>query len=345
MKILNDVARKGLIRVQIETVDDLWYASQVIAPGDFVKSKTTRKIKLGERDESVKKTMFLQVCVEKIVFQGDVLRIMGKINEETEDIPEKAHHTLTITIGTQFDIIKEQWSAYQRERLKQAEQQQEAVLIVAFDREEALFAVLQQRGYKIVGKLSGKVANKRMPENEQENFQAKIITAIHSYATKIHAQHIIVASPAFWKEELMKELKDDALRKKIIIAGCSSVSRNAFQEIMKRQEVGRVLKQTRTLQESELVEMLLTAIGKGGLATYGYNEVTKSVREGAVATLLVSTEIIKEKREEGTFESLEALMKQAEVMGGRVVIINAEHEAGSQLQGLGGIGALLRYSS
>ena len=45
-----------------------------------------------------------------------------------------------------------------------------------------------------------------------------------------------------------------------------------------------------------------------------------------------------EKREEA-----EKVMQNAEKTGAEVHLVNAEHEAGNQLQNLGGIAAILRY--
>ena len=343
MRIVQTREEQGAVVIKIEHADDLWYLSQIIAPGDAVQSKTARKVKAGEQEDSVKKHITLQVKVERVVFQGDVLRVMGKVTKGTEDVPSNVHHTLSITPGTQLEIMKERWDTYQKKRLKEAEQQQEKVLMIAFDREQALFGVLQQRGYSIIRKLAGVTTSKRQPKNEQENFYKDIIDALKQEVERMQPQHIVIGSPAFWKDELMKELKDDALKKIIITTTCSSVSNNAFAEMLKKAETSRVLQQAQLQKETTIVETLLAEIAKQGLATYGYKQIEKCVESGAVAILLVSTALIKHYREKNAFDSLESLMKQTEAAGGKVSIISAEHEAGSQLEGLGGLGALLRY--
>jgi len=45
MRILKKELKKGRITVQTETIDDLWYLSQIVEPGDKVSGKTLRKIK------------------------------------------------------------------------------------------------------------------------------------------------------------------------------------------------------------------------------------------------------------------------------------------------------------
>ena len=44
MKIIHKDLKKGTVKVKIEDSDDLWYLSSLIDPGDFVKSKTVRKM-------------------------------------------------------------------------------------------------------------------------------------------------------------------------------------------------------------------------------------------------------------------------------------------------------------
>ena len=87
------------------------------------------------------------------------------------------------------------------------------------------------------------------------------------------------------------------------------------------------------------LEKILAELGKNsGLVEYGLNEVEKAVQVGAVQMLLVTDKFLLEKREE-----TEKVMQDAEKSGAEVHLVNAEHEAGKQLQSLGGIAAILRY--
>mgnify|MGYP006438310225 FL=1 len=45
-----------------------------------------------------------------------------------------------------------------------------------------------------------------------------------------------------------------------------------------------------------------------------------------------------------TFNQIEYLMRNVEKMQGKIHIISSEHEAGKKLDGLGGVGAILRYN-
>ena len=50
MKILKKDLKKGFAHLKTDSVEDLWYLSHIIDPGDSVRSSTERKIKIGGED-------------------------------------------------------------------------------------------------------------------------------------------------------------------------------------------------------------------------------------------------------------------------------------------------------
>ena len=48
-------------------------------------------------------------------------------------------------------------------------------------------------------------------------------------------------------------------------------------------------------------------------------------------------------RDENSYGRLEAIMKVVEQAKGSITIITSEHDGGKKLDGIGGIGAILRY--
>ena len=141
----------------------------------------------------------------------------------------------------------------------------------------------------------------------------------------------------------MKVLKNNSIRKKIIPAVCSSVSENAIQEVIKRPELKNALRQERVSEEMRIVEQLLAEISKAGLVAYGTKDVGEAAYAGAVETIIVSDTLIRRLREAGDYASLESMLLLVERAKGNVVIVSSEHDGGRKLDGLGGIGALLRY--
>ena len=186
--------------------------------------------------------------------------------------------------------------------------------------------------------MRGKVAKKGF-ETVTTNFYRELGLKLEEYSGRFSPDSIIVASPAFWKEEFMKNFGNQEVKKKIFLASCSSVTGNAIEEVIKRPELKESLKQHRTAEESALVGSLMERIGRDGLAAYGEREVFQLVEAGNAERLLITDRFIMDNRERA-----EALMKSAEDVKGEVTIVNSENEPGKMLDALGGTGLMLRYA-
>ncbi len=347
MKIISSNFKKGEAKIKVESLDDLWYLSQVIDAGDVVKGRTLRKIKVGSTEkEAVRKTVFISIKVEKVEFSKTTarLRILGTILEAPEDVQKGSHHTFNVEEDKIITISKEEWPAYQVKRLKEAaEAKLLKILICVFDREDAFFALMKRSGYELLTNIHGEVTKKGADAPVKSTFYAEIIKQLEEYDKRYKLDKIILASPAFWKEELMKVLQNQELKSKIIQATCSSSDESAVSEVLKRDEVQKALKEEQVSEEMVLVEKILSEISKQGHAAYGINEVEQAVNAGAVKELLVTDSLIMKLREEDKFERLDKLMKLADKNKAKVHIISTEHSGGKKLEGLGGIAALLRF--
>ena len=162
------------------------------------------------------------------------------------------------------------------------------------------------------------------------------------YVERFKLQNIILASPSFWKEELLKELKDAELKKKIIPVSCSSVDENAINEVIASPQTKNALAASRTAEEIAAVDALLAEIKKNsGLAKYGIAEV-KSAAD-AVRQLLITDAFIVANQEKGTYAEIDALLRKVDSTGGTITVVCADHAGGKKLAGLGNIAAILRY--
>lgn len=348
MKIIKSDLRKGEVTVKVENLDDLWYLSHIIDKNDLIKGKTIRKIKIGgeedRKSDVIKKTVFIKLQAEKIDFNENSLRVSGKIKEGPEDIPLGSYHTFEFEENTVATIVKESWLKFQLDKLKEASEEKKGkIMIVVLDREEALFALMQREGYKLLITLKGEVNKKGIDEKSKSSFYEQIIQQIKEYDGRYNLSKIILASPIFWKEDLIKELKDPELKKKIIQATCSSADTNGINEVLKRPETQEALKQDRISREINIVEELLKEIAKNNLAVYGLKQTEEAVNAGAVKTLILTDNFIQKQREKESYQKIDFMLKNTESMKGNVIIISSEHEGGKKLDGLSGIGALTRY--
>jgi len=350
MQLIHSDFRKGSAKIKVESLDDLWYLSNIVDKGDLVRGQTTRKIKLGDKDDRnvkiIKKKINLTIEVEKVEFHkfSNMLRINGITKEGPDDIPLGSYHTISVEENTILKIIKPQWLKYQIEKIKEAtETKPPKILICIFDRETAYFATLKKFGHELLTKINGNVQKKADVDVKVSNFYLEIIKLLKEYTEKLSSEKIVLASPSFWKDELKKNLKGEEWEKKIVFASCSSCDESAINEVLKRKEIEQVLKEDRITKEMKFVEELLTEISKDGMAAYGYKEVDEKTSAGAVKMLLITDEYIQKLRETEQYAEIENIMKTTESAGGEVHIISSDHDGGKKLDGLGGIGAILRY--
>lgn len=348
MKILSKNYKKNFLKLKVENLDDLWYLTYVIEKGDVLRAKTYRKIKLGGEDERkskvVKKPATISIEVEKVEFAkySNVLRVSGIIKEGPEDIPLGSHHTINIEESTEFKLEKQQLLKYQIEKIEEsAKDTKSKILIAVHDREEAYFALLKKYGYEIIGNIKGNVAKKTDVKVESSDFFAELKKTILDYDKRYNFSNIVIASPGFWREYIQDKL--DEINDKVVYATCSSVGTNGINEVVKRPEVKQVLKEEKFNLEVKKVEEFLEEIGREGKAEYGLKHIRKVCEAGAISDLLVSDDFIHKKRQDDKFDEIEKIMRKVEAMDGRVHIISSEHEGGKKLDGLGGIGAILRY--
>lgn len=350
MQLIQKDLKHGKVKLKVTVLDDLWYISHFIDSGDDVTGKTERKIKLGTGEERqakvIKRWVTLKIKVEKVEFHpsASILRISGKILEGPEDIPRGSYHTINVEEQSIIAIEKEKWLKYQIERLHEAtETKHPKILILVLDREEALFALMKPSGYQVLSSIKGDVQQKRISEQKKGSFYADLLKLLVEYDTRYKLGKIIIGSPAFWKEDLLKELKDPELRKKIILATCSDAGEHGIQEVLKRPETRNALHEDRVSKEMELVEKLLQEIAKDKLAVYGIAETKAAVQAGAVQTLLITDSFIQHARQKGTYEDIDQLLKMTDAAKGEIMMVSSGHEGGKKLDGLGGIAALVRW--
>jgi protein pelota len=345
MNIIKSDFKKGFVQLRITDKEDLWYLSHLIDPGDFVKGKTTRKVKIGDDENAkvTKKTLTLKIEAESVQMSEDSLRVNGKVKEGTLDVPKDSYHAISLEDGSEFIFEKVKWMEFQKQKLLESCEKKFNFLFCIFDREEALIALTQKFGYNILVKLKGDVPKKDKKVEIKKDFQQEIIKALEIYEGRYNPDTIILGSPAFYKEDLFKKILSPKLRKKIVLASCSDISETSLDEVLKTPELSATLKSSRSRKEKMVVDELLREINKQNLAVYGWDDVLKAIESGAVSQLLVSDEFIKQKREAGHFLELDECMKKVDSLQAEIYIISSEHEGGKKLDGIGGIAAILRY--
>lgn len=329
MKILAKNLRHNRMKLMVETLEDLWHLEHIIEVGDIITSRTLRKTvvkKGGTFEYGEKKPMVLTIKSEKIEFQKDsgLLRITGPIVSGPDDIRKHSYHSIQVDLNSVLTIEKH-WKSYHLERIEKARFRKPLLFVCVLDREEADFAVVSETGIEMKASITN---------YDRENME-KYYKEIISYLKKQETGKFVLAGPGFERENLSKfiERNEKDLAGKIMVEHSSSIGINGVQEVMKK-SANRVLKETRIGKESEYVSEILKRIKTEGLIVYGKKETEKAVTLGAVETLFISQEKIRD---------FEKVMETQERMRGGVVIIGSDHELGEQFLHLGGIAGFLRF--
>jgi protein pelota len=315
------------VKLRVEGLDDLWHLFHILKKGDFVSGLTTRSIKRKEEAEKDKKTIRLEIEVEKVGFQefsGD-MRISGNIVGGPEDVPRGEHHTFIIDPGSEIKIRKE-WRNWEIDRLKEAENSQPQVGLVVMDNEISLVGITSAYGIKTLAKIHSHYPRKGDPgfDQAQKTYFGEIASTIPG------TDKVVVGGPGFAKDNFKSFLdeKYPEISKRCTFTSTSTATETGFREIVAN-KLDKVLKDARMSKEEKLMDRFVQEIGKEGLVTYGFVEVKKAVESGAVETLLVV--------------ELDHLMEITRNQGGKIEVISKLTEAGKKLDGFGGIGAFLRY--
>ncbi len=293
-----------------------------------------------------KKKYFLEILAEKKDFNGLELRVNGKTVEEKDEIPKGSYQTIEVEPGADITIKKERWSSYALKKINEStSENKQKILIVVFDRESAIFAKTKKSGFEILFELQGDVQKKAYETKKEGKFFQEIISKIKERVDRNKITNVILASPAFWREDLMKLIKDDKLKKMTFSVNCSSVSENAIYEVLKSDAIKKIMDKERASSEIKLVEEVVKEISKSGMAAYGLEEVSTMVDNGNIRELLFTDKFFMKKQEEEKGKEIDNLIGDAEKKKAEVHIISSDHEGGQKLDGLGGIAALLRYKS
>jgi len=331
------------MRVQVETEDDVWHLYNVIEIGDLITASTTRRDEKAtdklRAERAEKKRMTLGVRVEKIEFSDIDLRmkLLGMIEEGPQDIGQ--HHTLIIEIGESLKITKSAWKGTQLERLRRAvfDSVKPKIIFVSLDQDEATIGVLRQFGLKEIANIRSMRSGKRYAEKEQiDSYHDEIISKLKSIYEG--DMPLVLLGPGFEKEVLAQYGKSVCpdIFGTVHVHHTGQSGMAGVNELMKKGIGAQVLRDSRVGVEMETMEHMMSEIGKDGLATYGPAEVENAAKAGAVETLLVLDSKIRER-------DLDHIIKAVEDQKGNVIIVSEQHDAGRELEALGGLGAILRY--
>lgn len=359
VKIIAKRLKLGKIVVVPEDIDDLWHLYNVILPGDQVAARTVRRVRrdfgdTSRPDKGERRPMFIRLTVEEVSLHkySNRLRVKGKILEGPDDfVSTGSYHTINIEPGLKIEIIKERWPNLLLKRLQDAVSRKgQRLIIVAVEEDQASIGVIDDSGIdvrvEIHGTARGKYGKYVQAAETTDQMFAGVATQLQELIKRLPENtRIVLVGPGSTKEKLAEYLKNKvpASKGRLLIEHVSTGTVAGIYEALNRGIVERIASEIRLNQEIRLMDEVMTNLGKDtGKAAYGWEAIIRAVQFGAVETLLVLDKLFREAEPDDRRE-LENIMRQVEKQAGSIELFSADHQAGKQLEGLGGLVALLRF--
>ena len=240
--------------------------------------------------------------------------------------------------------------AFVLEPLREMCTEREGYGLIVIDRRDAHIAFLRGKTIVPLVKTHSEVPGKfRAGGQSAQRFERLIEGAAKQHYKKVgdyvkeqflnnpDIKEIIVGGPGPTKYAFVEgNYITDQVKKKIIaIKDLSYTGDFGFQELLDKSE--DVLAQEDVSTEKKIMAEFFEILSKdSGKVSYGKDEVLKHIKNGVVRIVLVSESLSE--------EDIEMYEEEAKVFNSEVKMISTETREGVQLEKMGGIAAILRYS-
>ena len=222
--------------------------------------------------------------------------------------------------------------------------------LIVIDNREATVGTLRGTSVKMIQHLTSGVPGKTKAGGQSQTRYARIreIAAQEFYdrvgeianrelESLEQLKGVIIGGPGPTKETFLDgDHLHTELKKKVLgIKDLSYTGEFGLQELVEKSK-DLLVEQAITKERDLLVKFFETLAKDPNKASYGVENVKKSLEMGVVDTLMISEDL-----DEAIAESLEKIAVQ---YGSKVEYISVETQEGIQLKEIGGVGAILRYS-
>ncbi|KAK9330185.1 hypothetical protein V1520DRAFT_341176 [Lipomyces starkeyi] len=396
MKLISkqlDKEGAGSIRLQPEEPADLWHAYNLIHTGNILKASTFRRItKDKDRDlatggngapsssgSSQRVQLTLAITVQKTDFDpsAGALHASGPVAEESPHVRLGAYHTLDLALHRAFTLSKlpnAPWDSVALQTISSACDPASRAEVGAVVLQPGLANVCLVTEHMTLLRQRVEIAIPRKRAADSAVAHDKAITRFYAAVAVAMQRHfdygilkvVIIASPGFSGEQLLKYLLDTAgkdvdtgsatagsnkiliqSKNKFMLVHCASGHIHALNEVLRAPEVLARLADTKFARESATLEKFFCVLnegdGMGGVrAWYGPKHVATAVDRGAVKTLLISDRLFRSDDVKQR-KYYVALVEQVRSQGGEALVFSSLHESGKQLDQFTGIAAILNF--
>ncbi len=332
----------GLYRIRIDSEDDLWTLARLCVKGRSLgmlgerRDQTTAGQEGGRAKAAERKKMWIKLAIESNEFHtfADTLRIHGIIEEAQFD--HGSHHTHIVEVRDEVELTSNQpFPQVDQDLIRQAcaDSGKAKVVIIVVESDEAILFEVTGRGVREVSTWTmrggGKYTGAKVSEGVSNSFFEKIAKEANDSIPD--GTPIVICGPGHSRERLAPLLNG---AKKLVAT--SMGGRAAANEVIREGLAGDVLSEHAVVKETALLEEAWKRISTDGAVAYGRDLIIKALEEGAIETLLVSADLLRESDWENIVAGLSDI-------GADLIQCSTDHDAGEQLLGMGGAVALLRF--
>ena len=362
----------GTITLYPEEPEDMWFTYNLIRESDLLRASALRRVTTESATGSTSSTrvhMNLIISVTALDFdmQAAQLHVSGRIIEETKHTKVGQFHTLDLELHRNFTLEKKDgWDSVARGLVREACDPVKSADTWVVVMQEGLANIAVLTGQRTVHrqKIEMNVPKKRGVGKQSDHdkgmerfFQTTLDTLLRQIDLSA-PKPILLASPGFVAQGFQKFIVEYATRtgnkallaqkSNLVVVHSASGYMHALDEVLRSPEVLSQLKDTKYARETKLMEDFRTMLRKDdGRAWYGPSEVEQAVEKGAVGrgggVLLISDTLFRAQEIASRKRWVRLVDKVRDIEGGEVRILSGTHESGKQLEGLGGIAAILTF--
>ncbi|MBT60994.1 MAG: hypothetical protein CMA63_05525 [Euryarchaeota archaeon] len=344
-----------LWRLRVETEDDLWTLARLARKGMSLgmlgerRDQTTGGEEGGRAKSAERKKMWIRLNIEHTEYQTftELLRVHGTIDEAKFDIG--LHHTHTIELRDEIELsFHKPFSESDEELLRLAERSNSninvAMAVVEMD-EIVLFTVTSRglrEGATWTMRGGGKRGDIRQSSKIAATFRASVIVALTDSIGD--ETPLIVCGPGHARDALMNDLRDAGETRFMKSIATSMAGRAGANEILREGLAGDLLNEYSITKETALLEEAWTRLSTTETVAYGKSSLSLAMKEGAIEMLLISADLLRNEDDKIDGVTWMEWVRGLSQIGAGMMQCSIDHDAGQQLEGFGGVVALLRYA-
>lgn len=339
MRLIRFNPVSNAVKVEPDSFDDLYLLAIMLSKGDMAEGHSYRRFKASEKDVGEQKEITVKIVIDKVEIDKSAgrLRLMGTIKEgrPAEFVTLGSHHTINIAPGDVIDMFKDEWRDYMLKRLKQAqkESRRPRLGVIVLDDEKALVSYIRGYGIDIVTELYSHLS-KRMKEKDYGQQRIQYFNDILKAIENMSVDIVILAGPGFTKDDIKKYISDNnrEVKKRLFYVPASDAERSGIREVMRSSAVGSLLENEHVKKEFEYLNKFLAEL-RVGAATYGVDNVSRSINESSPEAVIVNDSVIND-------PAVRDVLDLADRRNVKIEIFNSDDDAGIQLKGFKDIAAI-----